>query len=103
MNRQERRKTGSTREPVYNLTYSQIQQMKKDATTEAVNTAFILMMGLPIMVVHDKFGKIMKKEGREEIFAELLMEQYDSFEKGFFTLDDVKQVLLDECGLQFGG
>lgn len=107
MNREQRRKTGSPKEPVYNLTYSQIQQMKIDATNVAIEQAFILMLGLPVYVIHDHYPELMKRnvdgKGREERFTDLILKQWEMYQEGLFTLDDVKQLLNDECGLKFKG
>lgn len=107
MNRAERRKKGLPKEPVYNLTQSQIEQMKVDATNVAIDTALILMLGLPVYVLHDHYPELMKREvdgkGREERFTDLLLKQYEMFQEGYFTLADVKQLLLDECGLKIEG
>ena len=62
MNRAERRKSG-IKESVktYTLNDLQIKQIKDDAVKEAIDTAFILMLGLPVMIIHDKYPQLMKK------------------------------------------
>lgn len=101
MTRAERR-LGKVKEPTYTLTQSQINQIKKDATDAAIEKAMLLTLGLPVMVIHDKFPKLIKVtesgKGRAERFADLLLDLWDSFEKEYITLDDVKQCLYDECG-----
>lgn len=103
MNRAERRKNGLKNEAVYTLTESQIRQMKQDATNTAIDTAFVLMLGIPVYILHDHYPQIMKREengkGREERFTDLILEHYEDFQNGLFTLADVRQLLLDECGL----
>ena len=98
--RAEMRRQKHKKETTYTLTASQIQAIKDEATKKAVSEAFILMLGLPTMVIHDYFGKLMKKDGREETFVDLVLDQYDSFEKGYFDLDDVKEVLRDEANVK---
>ena len=62
MNRAERRKSGiKTRAKTYTLNDSQIKQIKADAVKEAIDTAFIYMLGLPVMIIHDKYPQLMKK------------------------------------------
>ena len=104
MNRAERRKYG-IKESVktYTLNDLQIKQIKDDAVKEAIDTAFILMLGLPVMIIHDKYPQLMKKvvdgKGREERFTDLLLDLYDSFDKGYLTLDDILTCIKEECGI----
>ena len=61
MNRAERRKAAKAglpvkKEPVVNIKAADVQKMKQDASKEAADKAFLLMLGLPVMVLHDKFG-----------------------------------------------
>lgn len=102
MNRAERRKAKKKgqvvpKEPVINIKVSDIQQMKKDVTKEAADLGFILMLSIPIMVLHDKwgFGKV-----RCERFIEQVLDLYDSFENDYVTLDDLKQCLWEEAGIK---
>ena len=74
--------------------------MKKQATKDAVNRAFFLMLAIPTMIIHDKFGKLMKRENREATFVDLCVDLYDSFDKGYVTLDELAQVLKDEAGVE---
>ena len=101
MNRSQRRATGAPKEPTYTLTRSQIQQMKKDCTEEAVDTAFKLMLCILTMVIHDKFSKIMKKEGRLETFVDLVLDLYDSYNRDFIKLEELEECLKEEAGLSF--
>lgn len=90
---------------VYTLTQEQIDQIKQEATTKAMDAAFALMLGLPVMVIHDHMGKLWKKEVngvcREERLTDYITDLYDSFEKGYITLDDVHKTLEEECGINF--
>lgn len=110
MNRAERRtrqKKGIpfTKEPVLNIKASDIQQIKKDAINAATDTAFFLMLAIPVMVIHDKYPKLMRKvvdgKSREERFADLCIDLYDSFDKGYVTLNDLKECLWEEAGIKF--
>ena len=104
MNRAERRRQG-IKESVktYTLNEDQIKQIKADAVKEAIDTAFILMLGLPVMILHDKYSLLMKREVdgkcREERFTDLLLDLYDSFDKGYLTLDDILNCIKEECGI----
>lgn len=86
---------------VYNLTEEQIQQIRQEGYNEAIDTGFILMLGLPCMVLHDKFSMIMKKEKRLENFTDAVIELYEAFNEDYLTLEDIKQVLKDEAGYEF--
>lgn len=83
-------------EPVINVKSSDLQQIKKQATSEAVDTAFLLMLGLPLLVLRDKhgFGKV-----RLERFIDDVLELYDSFNKDYLTLEDIHQVIHEETGV----
>lgn len=101
MNRAMRRATGSRlKEPVYTLTQSQIQMMKKDATDKAIDTAFVLMLGLPAMVIEGHYPQLMKKEDRVQTFIDLVLEQYDCFNQGYVTLDEIHAYLQDNFGIK---
>ena len=86
---------------VYNLTEAQIKEIKRKAVNEAIDTAFILMLGLPCMVLHDKFSMIMRREKRLENFTEAVLELYEAYNEDYITLEDIKQVLKDEAGYEF--
>lgn len=105
MNRAERRriqKKQSKKEPVYNISEQNLNNLKQNATENATNTAFILMLGLPIMAFHDHISDLWKKEVdgkcREERFLDYILDLYDSFEKDYITLDDVIQTIKEETG-----
>ena len=105
MNRAERRKSGIKESAkTYTLNDSQIKQIKDDAVKEAIDTAFILMLGLPVMIIHDKYPQLMKKvvdgKGREERFTDLLLDLYDSVDKGYVSFEDLKDCLKEECGIE---
>lgn len=55
------------------------------------------MLGLPLMVLHDKwgFGKV-----RGERFIEQVLDLYDSFEKGYLSLEDIHYCLWEEGGIK---
>lgn len=109
MNRAERRKRAKLglpikKEPVINIKASDVQNMKKQATDEAADIAFFLMLAIPVMVIHDKYSQIMRRvvdgKSREERFADLCIDLYDGFEKGYVTLDDLAECLWEEAGIK---
>lgn len=92
----ERRKAGKT--PTYNFTLEQINAMldkaKEQAVKEAVGALIELMLGLPIMILHDKHGWGKTRNSR---LVDDVMNLYDSYEKGYLTLEDVREVLWEEA------
>lgn len=81
-----------------------LNKLKSLLVTDALDTAFILMLGIPVMVLHDKYGQLIKKEvdgkGRLERFTDLILDLYDSYIKGYLTLDDIHKVLKEEGGVE---
>lgn len=56
MNRAERRRAKKAgipvkKEPVVNIKAADVQKIKQDASKEAADKAFLLMLGLPVMVL----------------------------------------------------
>lgn len=106
MNRAERRKNGiKGKEPVINVKVEDIDRLKADAVKEAVTYAFKLLVAIPVMVLHDNYGKLNRLmvdgKTREERFAEMILDLYDSYEKGYVTMNDLVECLEDETGMTF--
>lgn len=106
MNRAERRRLSreSQKEPIINIKATDIQNIKKQISESAANTVFSLMLAIPVMVLHDKYAQLMKKnvdgKTREERFADMCLELYDSYEKGYVTLEDLEDCLWKEAGIK---
>lgn len=109
MNRAERRRRAKQglpveKEPVLNIKASDIQSIKKQAVSNAADTAFFLMLAIPVMVIHDKYPLLMRREvdgkSREERFADLCLDLYDSFNRDYVTLEDLAQCLWEEAGIK---
>lgn len=80
MNRAERRKAKKAglpvkKEPVVNIKAADVEKIKQDASKDAANKAFLLMLGLPVMILHDKFGF---GPVRCERFTDAVLELYDN-------------------------
>lgn len=104
MNRQERRRLGIKRkDPMVSIKQSDIDRMKEEATEKGCKMAFNLMLAVPTMVIHDKFGSLMKKKGRVEKFVDLCMEEYKCYEEGYVRLDELAKILKDEAGVEIKG
>ena len=98
-NRKARRQSKIQGKPkVYTLNEFQIKQLKEKAVKESTYKAFIIMMGLPLMVLHDKFGfgKTRLTKFSDEIFG-----LYDSYEKEYVTLEDIIKTIEEETGVKF--
>lgn len=71
---------------------------------EASNKAFFLMLAIPVMVIHDKYPQLMRRDvegkSRAERFADLCIDLYDSFDRGYITLEDFHQCLWEEAGIK---
>ncbi len=78
------------------MNMEQIKNLKIETAKEAVNQSFTLMMGLPLMALRDEFGFGTERLKR---FSDKLLDVYDSFDKGFFTLEDVKKTIYEETGV----
>lgn len=111
MNRAEKRRRikqglSVAHEPVINMKTSDIKRLKENATNDAIDVAFLLMLGIPVMVIHDYYPQLMRKEvdgkSREERFADMCLDLYDSFDKGYITLEDFHQCLWEEAGIKIG-
>lgn len=90
--------------PTYNLNPEQIQKIKDDAARRAIETSFIMTLGIPVLMLKDHFGQLIRKtvdgKSREERFAEYCLEFYRQFTAGYYTLDDIEKVLKQECGIR---
>ena len=109
MNRRERRrlkKAGKEvpKEKVINIKQNDLLQIKEEAANKAADAAFELTLGIPVMVIHDHFSKLMRVnvdgKSREERFIDMCLELYDSFEKGYVSLEDIRQCLWEEGGIK---
>lgn len=102
MNRAERRrlaKQGAKKEPVYNLKSGDIQKIKNDTTTKAVDIAFSMLLAIPIKVMHDKYGWRMRKRLPE--LSDALIDEYQRFCDGEQTLQEYQDMVFEQCGVKF--
>lgn len=82
--------------PTYNLTWEQIEAMKRDACKQASRVLWELMLGLPVMVLSDKHDF---DAAELDVFVDDVLDLYDSYEQGYLTLQDVEATLKDEVGI----
>lgn len=102
MNRAERRrqeKEKSKQDAMINLKVGDVEAIKKDAVNQATLQAFELMIGLPCLVLHDKWGY---GKQRIERFVWQCIDMLNAFNDGYLTVEDIHQTLKKECGVVIG-
>lgn len=100
MTRADSRRELKKKDPTYNMKQSQIDAIKEQEFKKGVDTAFVLMLAIPNMVIHDKFGMLMKKDGREQRFVEEVIKLYELYNEGYVTLAELQQCLEEETGVK---
>jgi hypothetical protein len=109
LNREQRRKQKKSQQKsektqkFYTVSDEKIAEIKQNAKKEAIDEAFILMMGLSVMTISDHIHDLWKVKGyekcREERFTDYVLKLWEEYQQGVFTLQDVLECLKDECGL----
>ena len=69
-----------------------------DLVDKCTFRAFVLILGLATLVIKKNFGKLIKKDGREKLFIDLMIEAYNSYEDDK-SLDDLKQVIRENSDI----
>lgn len=101
MNRQQRRQQKISGKPkTYTLTDQQIARLKADIARKSSERAFVAMLGLPLITLRDKFD--FERESLER-FTDELLEEYKCFDQGYVRLDELKQIIRDETGIEIPG
>lgn len=95
MNRKERRKCGAEKPKSYTMTEDEIKKIKRQACDEAIQTALILMMGLPCLTLIDKFNFNREQLSR---LMDGVMLWYESVQNGEVTLEEIVTVVEEESG-----
>lgn len=102
MNRQQRRQAQKQKykpvtrpQPYIPMTASDVEKIKQDA----IDSAMVLLFGIPVKVLRDYYGWGAKKRLPE--FADYLTDVYADFSNGDMTLEDFEQLVWEECGLKF--
>lgn len=115
MNRAERRRqekeTQRAKTATYNLTKEQLdkairegvgkelQRIKQEATDDAINTAMVLLLTLPLEVLMDHYWQ---KSYAKRIpkFTELVLEYYERWQNGELDMDELKEDLWEYGGVR---
>lgn len=100
MNRAERRRMDKIQNNDRTFLYkeSDIERIKQETTVKACERAFILMLGIPVMTLRDKysFGK-----KRLETFKDYIFELYALYADDFLTLEELVDTIFEETGADF--
>lgn len=113
MNRSERRKAGKKdKVATYNYTKEQleavikagvkaeVEKIRKEARDEAVDTAFTLMLAIPLEVlIGDGYWEKSAKR-RLPKFLEDVLSVYDSWNKGVLTIEELREDLWNYGGIK---
>lgn len=85
---------------IYNLTWEQIEAIKKkafeDGFKSAIDRASKWSMYAPMMVLRDYFGFGGQRLKR---FYLALIDMYDSIDKDYLDLKDISETLREEAGI----
>lgn len=97
-------KTKMEKVPTYNMNASQIKAMKEESTEKGVDIAMKLLLCIPVMVIHDHYADLMRKvvdgKSREERLADMILDLYDSYNRGYVTLEQLEECLWEEAGIK---
>lgn len=100
MNRSERRRAGKKdKVATYTLTQEQINRIKQEASKEAIDTAFTLMLALPLEVLKDKYW-VKSAKRRLPKFLDNVLSLYDSWNKGELTIEELREDLWEYGGIK---
>ena len=101
MNRAERRRAGKRdRTATYNLTQDQINKIKQEARDEAIDTAFTLMLAIPLKVLTGEGYWVKSAKKRMPKFLDEIFSIYDSWNKGDITIEELREDLWNIGGIK---
>lgn len=101
MNRAERRRQekATAKDPIITMKKSDIERIKREAVEKATDEAMVLLLSIPVKVMHDKFGWGIRK--RIPRLTDALIDEYQSFSDGEFTLEEYQEMVYEYCGVKF--
>ena len=104
MNRQQRRAMAKSHQPVgtdkiYYLKQSDIDRIKREATAKAIDEAMVLLLGIPVKVMRDKYHWGLRQRLPE--FCEALTDEYQNFADGEMTVEEYEDMIEQYCGVRF--
>ena len=81
---------------------SELDKIKKEATEEAVNTAMVLMLTLPLKVLMDDYWSGEQLEQIPE-FTDKVIEYYEKWQNGELDIDKLREDLWNYAGVRLEG
>ena len=92
-----------TREQLNNMVHESVEdelvRMKQEAMDEAINTAMILFLTLPLKVLKDHYWKKSYTKRLPE-FINYVLEYYEQWQKGEFDMDALRNELWEYGGVR---
>lgn len=106
MNRKQRRANKiKGRVPTISVKKDEYDADLQRVRDEATELSLILMLSIPVMVIHDKYSLLMKRnengKSREERFFNLCMDYYESLKEGRVSFKDLIETVEEETGCRF--
>lgn len=77
----------------------EIQRVKQEATDDAINTAMILLLTLPLTVLMENYWQKSYAQ-RLPKFTELLLEYYEKWQDGELDMEEMKKNLWEYGGVR---
>lgn len=102
LNRSERRRLGKKLKtkipssPTLNIKADNLKILHDQEAEKAAFKVFVQYMGLPLMVLHDKFGFGNKRMVK---FCKELFELYDHVDAGRVSAEELSQMVKEETGI----
>ncbi len=84
--------------PTYNLSWDNMVRLKNEAYDEAVGTAMTLLLSIPVKVVVERYNW---EQEDVERFCEDILDEYEKFDAGDMTLEDLQHYVFEHCGVKF--
>ena len=81
---------------------SELDKVKKEATEDAVNTAMVLMLTLPLKVLMDDYWSGEQLEQIPE-FTDKVIEYYEKWQNGELDIDKLREDLWNYAGVKLEG
>jgi hypothetical protein len=97
MNRAEIRRAKRELERKYILTGAQLQERDAKIVDHCTSEAFILILALATLLIRDDFGKLMKKEGRESRFIDMMIKIYESND---LSTEELREIIRNNSDIE---
>ena len=98
MTRAEYRRAEREKSKKYIFTGEQLEAREKELIEKCTFRAFVLILGLATLIIKNNFGKLIKKDGREKLFIDLMIKAYNSYEDDK-ELEDLKQIIRENSDI----